>query len=158
MIIRDAKRILELIKEIKELEKGIEEIIPTSEIACRLQTITGFGTICAGTLAGEIGTLERFNSEASLALYLGMAVLDNSSGNYEGTKKAQHVCKRGKSAMMTAVARHIDHMPEAKKYYNKKRMEGKKHNQAIRALGRHMVRVIWSMLKNKRDYRSTEQL
>jgi transposase len=154
MIIRDAKRILELIKEIKELEKHIEEIIPISEMACRLQTITGFGTICASTLAGEIGTLERFNSEASLALYLGMAVLDNSSGNYEGTKKAQHVCNRGKRAMMTAVARHIDYVAEAKKYYNKKRMEGKKHNQAIRALGRHMVRVIWSMLKNKRDYES----
>ncbi len=87
-----------------------------------------------------------------------MAVLDNSSGQYEGTKKAQHVCKRGKIAMMTAIARHIDYTPGAKKYYNKKRMEGKKHNQAIRALGRRMIRIIWSMLKNKRDYRIREQL
>ncbi len=30
-------------------------------------------------LAGEIGTIARFRCEASLALYLGMATLDNSS-------------------------------------------------------------------------------
>lgn len=53
---------------------------------------------------------------------------------------------------MTAVARHIDHVSESKAYYDKKRTEGKKHNQAVRALGRHLVRVIWSMVKNERDY------
>lgn len=34
----------------------------------------------------------------------------------------------------------------------KKRSEGKKHNQSVRALGRHLIRVIWSMFKNKRNY------
>jgi hypothetical protein len=37
-------------------------------------------------------------------------------------------------------------------YYDKKRAEGKKPNQAIRALGRHLVRVMWSMMKQGRDY------
>jgi hypothetical protein len=58
--------------------------------------------------------------------------------------------------MMTAVARHIRCVPESKAYYDKKRAEGKSHNQAVRALGRHLVRVIWSMLKNKRDYELRE--
>lgn len=120
MIIRDAKRILELMAEIKGLEKSIGGLIPSSNIASRLKTIPGFGIICAGTLAGEIGILSRFRSEASLAMYLGVAVLENSSGNYVGTKKSQHVCQRGKTAIMTAVARHINHSAEAKKYYGKK--------------------------------------
>ena len=63
---------------------------------------------------------------------------------------------RAKAAMMTAVARHIDCVPESKAYYDRKRAEGKKHNQAVRALGRHLVRVIWSMLKNERDYELRE--
>jgi transposase len=103
-------------------------------------------------IAGEIGALERFESEASLALYLGMAVLDNSSGKYIGSKGSKHVNYSAKAAMMTAVAIHIRNSEQSKKYYDKKRNEGKKHNQAVRSLGRHMVRVIWTMLKNNRDY------
>jgi len=34
----------------------------------------------------------------------------------------------------------------------KTRPQGKTHNQALRALGRVLVRVIWSMLKHGRDY------
>jgi hypothetical protein len=55
--------------------------------------------------------------------------------------------------MMTAIAHHIRSVPESKIYYNKKRREGKKHNQAVRSLGRHMVRVIWSMIKHDQFYR-----
>lgn len=153
MVISDAKRILELIDEIANLENRMELLSSESEIATRLQTIAGFGKVCAAELAGEIGTIERFESEASLALYLGMAALDNSSGKYLGTKSSKHVNYIAKAAMMAAVAIHIRNSAHSKKYYDKKRSEGKKHNHAVRCLGRHMVRVIWSMLKNNRDYR-----
>lgn len=152
MIIRDAQRMLILQQEIKELEKAIEELSEDSEIAKRLSTIPGFGKVCCAELAGEIGTIERFNSEGSLALYLGVAVLNNSSGDYKGTKPPKHINARAKSAMMVATARHINHVSQAKHYYEKKRKEGKKHNQAVRSLARHMIKVIWSMLKNSRDY------
>jgi len=54
--------------------------------------------------------------------------------------------------MMTAVARHYYHTPQSKEYYLKKRAEGKKHNQAVRSLGRHITRVIWSLVKNNKFY------
>ena len=152
MIIRDANRTLELLREISRLEKTIDGIALESEIARRLKTIEGFGEVCSAEIAGEIGTISRFPNEGSLALYLGMAVLDNSSGTYKGSKQSTHVNRRAKVAMMTAVAHHVRGCDESKKYYDKKRAEGKKHNQAVRSLGRHMVRVIWSMLKNGRDY------
>ena len=87
--------------------------------------------------AGEIGTIARFRSEASLALYLGMATLDNSSGKYRGSKAPKHVNARAKGAMMMAVDHHRKRVTQSQRYYEKKRAEGKKHNQAIRALGRH---------------------
>lgn len=152
MIVSDGKRVLALMDEISQLERQIKLLIPSSEIASRIGTIPGFGDTSSAELAGEIGTLSRFTSEGSLALYLGMAVLDNSSGTNEGSKSSKHVNKRCKKAMMIAVARHINYCPESKKYYEMKRASGKKHNQAVRALGRHLVRVIWSMLKNRRDY------
>ena len=43
-------------------------------------------------------------------------------------------------------------VPESQAYYDRKRADGKRHNQAVRALGRHLVRVIWHMLQNNRDY------
>jgi hypothetical protein len=96
--------------------------------------------------------VDRFSKEASLALYLGMSHLDNSSGKYQGTKQAKHVNTRAKAAMMTAIDRHRKYVPQSQMYYEKKRAEGKTHNQAIRALGRHLCRIIFTMLKEQRAY------
>jgi transposase len=152
MIISDARRILELLGQITALEKAMEPEAEKSELARRLSTINGYGKTSVAELAGEIGTLNRFRSEASLALYLGMCPLDRQSGEFHGTKSPRQVNQRAKAAMMAAVARHINQVPESRAYYDKKRAEGKRHNQAVRALGRHMVRVIWSMMKQERDY------
>jgi transposase len=153
MIVADAKRVLALKNEIAALDELIEPLTDACESARRLLTMPGFGRVCSAELAGEIGAIERFGSEASLALYLGMAVLDNSSGTHTGTKRSRQVNRRAKAAMMIAVARHMEQVPRSRAYYDKKRAQGKTHNQAVRALGRQLVRVIWSMLKHQRDYK-----
>jgi hypothetical protein len=81
-----------------------------------------------------------------------MSNLDHSSGKFQGSKAPKHVNTRAKAAMMIAVGRHRKGVPESQKYYAKKRAEGKSHNQAIRALGRHLCRVIYKLLKEERDY------
>ena len=153
MIRQDAMRILELNRHIKALEVETARIAAKSTIACQLASIPGYGSVCSAELAGEIGTIARFRSEASLALYLGMATLDNSSGKYRGSKAPKHVNARAKGAMMIAVDHHRKRVPQSQRYYEKKRAEGKKHNQAIRALGRHLCRVIFKMLTQERPYR-----
>ena len=152
MIQEDARRCLELDEKIKRLRTKIAEIAQDSKIAKILGSIPGYGAVCTSELAGEIGTVERFTSEGSLALYLGMATLDNSSGRYQGTKAPKQVNTRAKAAMMIGVDRHRKYVPQSQKYYEKKRAEGKKHNQAIRALGRHLCRIIYRMLKDEREY------
>jgi len=87
MIIEDARRILELRRTIKALEAACKALLQDSEIARLVDSIPAFATICSSELAGEIGTIERFGKEASLAMYLGMANLANSSGNYQGSKR-----------------------------------------------------------------------
>ena len=152
MIQEDAHRVLELEEKIKTLETKIKEVAKESKIAKVLLSIPGFGSVCTSELAGEIGTVERFGKEGSLALYLGMATLDNSSGKHQGSKRPRQVNTRAKAAMMTALDRHRKYVPESQRYYEKKRAQGKKHNQAIRALGRHLSRIIYKMLKEEREY------
>jgi len=153
MIQQDAARILELKKQIKALEDQMAKVAEKSSIAGQLASIPGYGSICTAEMAGEIGTIERFRKEASLALYLGMATLDRSSGKSRGSKPPRHVNTRAKAAMMIAVDRHRKLVPQSQRYYERKRAEGKKHNQAIRALGRHLCRVIFKMLSQERTYR-----
>jgi transposase len=152
MIQEDAQRCIELEEKIKTLETKIKQVAKDSKIAKILLSIPGFGPVCTSELAGEIGTIERFSKEGSLALYLGMSTLDNSSGKYQGSKSPKHVNTRAKAAMMIALDRHRKYVPESQRYYEKKRSEGKKHNQAVRALGRHLSRIIYKMLKEQREY------
>jgi len=156
MIIQDAKRILELRKQIHVLDNALAELSEQSEIARRISTIPGFGKTSIAELAGEIGTLDRFAGEASLALYLGMCPLTRQSGEKSRARIPRQVNTRCKAAMMTAVARHIGCVHQSRAYYDRKRAQGKTHNQAIRALGRHMVRVIWAILQDGRDYEIRE--
>jgi transposase len=141
-----------------KLESKISAYADKSDEAKLLQSIPGFGPVCSAEIAGEIGTIERFSKESSLSLYMGMSTLDNSSGKYKGGKQPKHVNTRAKAAMMIAVDHHRKYVAESQTYYEKKRKEGKKHNQAIRSLGRHLMRVIFQMLKEKRAYREKTSL
>lgn len=157
MIVEDARRVLALRRAIKILEAHCEEIVGNSQIAQLVDTIPGFGLVCSSELAGEIGTIDRFASEGSLAVYIGMASLDNSSGNMRASKNPKHVNTRAKAAMMVGVDRHRKMIPESQRFYEKKRAQGKTHNQAVRALGRHLSRVIFRMLEQGRVYETREK-
>jgi transposase len=158
MIVEDARRILELRNQIHALDEAMMDLSEQSEIARRISTIPGFGKTSIAELAGEIGTLARFASEASLALYLGMCPLTHQSGEMCRARIPRQVNTRCKAAMMTTVARHIGCVLQSRAYYDRKRAEGKTHNQAIRSLGRHLVRVMWAMLRDERDYEIREDL
>jgi len=152
MIIQDARRILGLREQIHALDEAMAELAEQSEIARRLSTIPGFGKTSIAELAGEIGTVKRFAAETSLALYLGMCPLTHQSGQMSRARIPRQVNTRCKAVLMTTIARHIGCVPQSRAYYDRRRAEGKTHNQAIRALGRHLVRVIWAMFRDQRDY------
>ena len=134
------------------MERQIAELSTRSSLATTIDSVPGFGLICSAELAGEIGTLSRFEGESSLAMYMGMAALDHSSGKRTAARPAKQVNRRCQAAMMIAVAQHLPHVPESKAFYDRKRAQGKGHNQAIRALGRHLVRVLWALVKHNRAY------
>lgn len=153
MIQADAMRILSLREAIAQLEIQIAELTAQSRIAQRLLTMPGVGSACASELAGEIGNIERFKDEASLAVYLGVAPLDRSSGKRVSAKLPRQINPRARDALIIAMVHHMQSVPTSRAFYDRKRVEGKTHMQALRALARHMVRILFRMLTNNRDYR-----
>ncbi len=62
------------------------------------------------------------------------------------------ICTAELAGEIGTVDHHRKRVPQSQRYYEKKRAEGKRHNQAIRALGRHLRRVIFKMLTQERPY------
>jgi transposase len=153
MVHADAMRMLSLREAIAQLDTQIATLTAESGIAKRLLTLPGIGGVCASELAGEIGNIARFRDEASLAVYLGVAPLDKSSGKRTAAKLPRQINPRARDALMIAMVHHMQAVPTSRTFYDRKRAEGKTHMQALRALARHLVRVIFSMLVCNRDYR-----
>ncbi|HUF17467.1 MAG TPA: IS110 family transposase [Thermoanaerobaculia bacterium] len=151
MIIADARRVLELIAQINTLEEHIVVVAQDSAMAQQIDSIPGFGPICSGELAGEIATINRFRSDSGLAIYIGMAPLSKDSGESKSSKPSKQVNRRAKAAMMTAVARHIEQVPQSRDYYEKKRAEGKTHNQGWSNQG-------WRVTPSNQGWRVTPSL
>jgi transposase len=152
MIVADARQMLALRAQILALEVQIETLIEGSAMARRIRTIPGFGLISAAELAGEIGSIERFAKPDSLAMYLGSAPLDNSSGKRSSSKVPRQINFRARDALMIATVHHIAAVPASKAYFEKKRAAGKTHQQAVRATARILAKVLFSMLKHGKDY------
>lgn len=152
IISSSARRLLELKEEIEMLDRQLEEIGEKSAEVKRLKSMSGIGIKLSSRLIGEIGNMSRFEQEGQLAIYTGVACVDDDSGKSKKTKvvyKANKICK---ATMIDIAGCTIRYIPESKAYYDKKRAEGKEHNHAVRCLARQLIKVIFKMLKEDRDY------
>jgi transposase len=152
------RRILELKEEIAMLDRELEETGEKSAEVMKLKSMMGVGTKLSSRLTGEIGDIRRFNRESQLAVYCGVACIDDNSGKSKKTKavyKANRICK---ATMIEIAGCTIRYVQESKAYYDKKRAEGKDHNHALRCLARQLIKVIFKMLTENREYIYKEAL
>jgi transposase len=157
IISSSARRLLELKEEIEMLDVKLEEIGENSAEVKRLKSMSGVGTKLSSRLIGEIGDISRFEQEGQLAIYTGVACVDDDSGKSKKTKavyKANKICK---ATMINIAGCTIRYIPESRAYYDKKRAEGKEHNHAVRCLARQLIKVIFKMFKEDRDYVMKEE-
>jgi len=147
-----SKRILQLQKEIKEIDTKMDQIGQQDDSIRHLKSIPGVATRLASRFLGEIGDISRFPSEKNLAIYCGIACVNNFSGKTNKTKAVYKANKFAKQTLITMAGCSIRVNPQCRDYYLKKRTEGKKHNHALRCLARQMIKVIYRMLTEDRDY------
>lgn len=149
--------ILLTIKEhVGEIKKKITKLLEDWEDAQIVLSLLGAGDISVGRWLEEIETIDRFDGSDPLSLYCGASPLPYSSGKYNSDRASKRVNKRAKDAIMQIARCSIQHNPESKRYYDKKRKEGKSHWHAIKCLARQLIRVIYAMLRDRTYYQSNK--
>lgn len=140
--------------QIKQLDKAIEKVL--QGIPSTLQTIPGIGPVyCAGILA-EIGDIERFKDQASLAKYAGLTWSKHQSGTFtaDESKRIRSGNRYLRYYLVEAANSVKRYEPEFRDYYQKKYQEVPKHQhkRALVLTARKLVRLIDTLLRNDQIY------
>lgn len=151
-----AAELQSLNKSIKSLEKAISKIVKGLPEYKILTSIPGIGDIYSAGIIAEIGQSSRFDREASLANYAGLAWNQKQSGDYSSSNTSMsHSGDRYlRYYLVEAANRARLKDPVFKKYYDKKYKEVGKSpmKRALVLTARKLVRVVFVLLEKNQLY------
>jgi transposase len=155
LVARLASELLDLDRQIRELDKQIVDRFNGHRHPQRIASVIGFGPILAAQLLADTDgdPLRMFATPARLAAYAGLAPVPRDSGRVRGNlrqPKRYHRRLRHVFHMAAFIAVNLD--GPSRDFYRRKRAEGKRHTQALIALARRLVDVIWALLRDEREF------
>ncbi|WAZ19007.1 IS110 family transposase [Streptomyces cinnabarinus] len=149
-----AEEVTALNKKIIETEKLIEGRFREHELADVITSMPGIGPILgAELLAATGGDLEAFPTPDRLAAFAGVAPAPRDSGQVSGNlHRPTRYHRRLQRVFYTSALVSIRCDPNSRRFYDRKRAEGKRHVQAVLALARRRVNVLWALIRDRRCY------
>lgn len=147
---RLAGEALRLREEVEEVESQLETRFRRHRHAESLLSLPGFGPLLAAEfIAFTGGTLTDFESADRLASIAGVAPVPRDSGRIKGNlhRPKRYSRRLLRTCYLSAEVAARSH-PESRAYYDRKRHEGKTHKQAVLALARRRINVIWALLRD----------
>jgi len=149
-----AREVITLGERIRETDKLIEDRFRRHRHAQVITSMPGIGPLLgAEFLAATGGDMTWFATADRLAGFAGLAPAPWDSGRIRGNLQRPRRYHRGLNRVFYYSAMiSIRSCPESKKFYDRKRAEGKKHTQAVLALARRRVNVLWALLRDDRPY------
>lgn len=157
VVARLAKEVMALDTEIGDTDAMIEERFRRHRHAEIILSMPGFGvTLGAEFLAATGGDMSAFASVDRLAGVSGLAPVPRDSGRISGNlKRPRRYDRRLLRACYLAAHIAIRTDTASRTYYDRKRSEGKTHTQAVLALARRRLNVLWAMLRDHTLYQPT---
>jgi transposase len=154
MVARLAEEVMALDTEIGDTDAMIEERFRRHRHAEIILSLPGFGvTLGAEFLAATGGDMSLFDSADRLAGVSGLAPVPRDSGRISGTlKRPRRYDRRLLRACYLSAQIAIRTDFASRTYYDRKRAEGKTHTQAVLALARRRLNVLWAMLRDHAVY------
>jgi transposase len=137
-------RCRELTRQANRLEREIEALVRRE--APQLLALPGCGTLTAAKLIGEIAGIERFRTDAQLAMHAGVAPLDVSSGRQQRHRLNRAGNRQLNRALHTIAVTQKRVYAPAKAYLARRQAEGKNNKEALRTLKRQLARRVFNIL------------
>ena len=110
------------------------------------------GVVFTASFLAEVGDPGRFDSADSLAAAAGLVPATRQSGGTSFQTRARRGNRTLKNLFYRSAFSCTAHHTPSKAFYDRKRAEGKTHHQAIIALARRRVNVLWAMLRDGQMY------
>jgi transposase len=140
--------------QMKQLDKAIAKLL--DGIPNTLQTIPGIGPVFSAGILAEIGDIERFEDQASLAKYAGLSWKKHQSGSFraEETNMIRTGNRYLRYYLVEAANSVQRYEPDYRAYYQKKYLEVPKHQhkRALVLTARKLVRLVDALLRNAQIY------
>jgi transposase len=148
-----AGSILALDARLKELDAQIEDAFNQHPQAAIIQSMPGFGPFLGACLLVGAGDLRAFPSAGHLAAAAGLVPVPDDSGRRTGnlhrpdrySRPLRHVFYLSAQTSMMRAGPNRD-------YYRKKRAHTATHSQAVIALARRRIDVLWALLRDDRTW------
>ena len=150
-----AKDVLGFKERIESVDEELGERFFARPEARILTSLPGMGAILGAEFLVAVGDIRTFESAERLAAYAGLVPAARDSGkrvgNHRRMRGGNKVLKR---VFYQSAFASLRSAPESRIFYDRKRAEGKRHTQALIALARRRVNVLWAMLRDGTTFES----
>ncbi|MEV7536944.1 IS110 family transposase [Streptomyces hydrogenans] len=149
-----AAEVITLNRQVGEIDKAIEARFREHRDFEVITSMPGLGVILgAEFLAATGGDMSAFGTADRLAGFGGVAPVPRDSGKISGNlRRPRRYNRRLQRVFYISALFSIRHCDESRRFYERKRAEGKRHIQAVLALARRRVNVLWALLRDGRTY------
>ncbi|MHB1571993.1 MAG: IS110 family RNA-guided transposase [Solirubrobacteraceae bacterium] len=148
-----ATNILALDDRVKALDNQIETTFDEHPQAAIITSMPGFGPILGASLLVGAGDLAAFPTAGHLAAAAGLVPVPNDSGRRSGNLHKPRRYNRPLRRVLYLSAQTSMIRPGPNRdYYLKKRAQNRPHNQAVIALARRRIDVLWALLRDNRTW------
>jgi transposase len=144
-----AGEILALKERIARIDEELRRRFFARPEARILTSLPGMGPILGAEFLVCVGDICAFSSAERLAAYAGLVPAANDSGKRVGKgRRMRGGNKTLKRVFYQSAFASLRGSAESRAFYERKRAEGKRHTQALIALARRRVNVVWAMLRD----------
>jgi transposase len=154
MVAGMARHLLELNRQITSTTKLISERFRVHAWAEIIESLPGMGPLLgAEFIVATGGDLATFATSGRLASYAGLVPVPQDSGRVTGNlRRAKRYNRRLRRVFYMAALSGLKTDGPSRTFYDRKRREHRVHAQALLALARRLVDVLWALLRDNRTF------
>lgn len=153
LVVEMANDILSLDARLATLEVQLTAAFRAHPHACAIESMPGFGPVLGAMLLVAAGDLRSYPDPGHLAAAAGLVPVPKDSGRRVGNvHKPRRYSRPLRHALYLSALSSLRTPGPNRDYYEKKRAAGRTHKQALIALARRRVDVLWALIRDERSY------